>query len=372
MLATLGRGATSVAELQKSAAAMVKESRGNCSAATKMMARAGTAGKHPGNIERDIMRHLGLPLQIHWISVPVLSAKDRKTPSELRLPYLMPHELVHFLHETQQVQITKESVDQFWAHAAEHTDWAAYHEGFGAMPLGGLQKRYPLMNIREFICKGPETLNPVLEVLTWSFSQLALGYHPRLDMHGNPYQGKYTAGSPIQGWFAQCGSQLAPKMVLLCSRFKRHSQATLTSGMLGFEGGAYPSLNLKAWNSRLFVVYFEIVLRELVDSGAGADEELLHKELKLASAATTAMCAFLHGMESSPRYLTDEQCRFMHDSMQAFLELYEVLIGTSNARGTARWKAVPKHHSAWHLVEEMDRTHYNVRFYHSFADEDYI
>ena len=55
------------------------------------------------------------------------------------------------------------------------------------------------MNIREFICKGPETLNPVLEVLTWSFSQLALGYHPRLDMHGNPYQGKYTAGSPIQG-----------------------------------------------------------------------------------------------------------------------------------------------------------------------------
>ena len=152
----------------------------------------------------------------------------------------------------------------------------------------------------------------------------------------------------------------------------RHSQATLTSGMLGFEGGAYPSLNLKAWNSRLFVVYFEIVLRELVDSGAGADEELLHKELKLASAATTAMCAFLHGMESSPRYLTDEQCRFMHDSMQAFLELYEVLIGTSNARGTARWKAVPKHHSAWHLVEEMDRTHYNVRFYHSFADEDYI
>ena len=94
-----------MAELQKSAAAMVKESRGNCSAATKMMARAGTAGKHPGNIERDIMRHLGLPLQIHWISVPVLSAKDRKTPSELRLPYLMPHELVHFLHATRQFNI---------------------------------------------------------------------------------------------------------------------------------------------------------------------------------------------------------------------------------------------------------------------------
>ena len=92
--------ATSVAELQKAAAAMVKESRGNCSSATKMMAKAGTSGKHPSNIERDIMRHLGLPLPIHWISVPVLSAKDRKTRSELRLPYLMPHELVHYLHAT--------------------------------------------------------------------------------------------------------------------------------------------------------------------------------------------------------------------------------------------------------------------------------
>ena len=34
------------------------------------------------------------------------------------------------------MQITQESVDQFWAHAAEHTDWAAAHEGFGTMPLG--------------------------------------------------------------------------------------------------------------------------------------------------------------------------------------------------------------------------------------------
>eukprot|EP00439_Symbiodinium_sp_Y106_P027279 s3766_g3.t1 len=151
-----------------------------------------------------------------------------------------------------------------------------------------------------------------------------------------------------------------------------HSQATMTAGMLGFEGGAYPSLNLKAWNSRLFVVFFEVVLRDLVARDAGAGNELLCKELKLASAATTAMCAFLDGMESSPRYLSDDQCRYLHEAMQSFLELYEVLIATSNERHTARWKAVPKHHLAWHMVEEMDKSRYNVRFYHSFQDEDFL
>ncbi|CAE7508782.1 unnamed protein product [Symbiodinium sp. CCMP2592] len=428
MLATLGRGATSVAEMQKAAAAMVKESRGNCSSATKMMARAGTSGKHPNNIERDIMRHLGLPLPIHWITVPVLSARDRKTRSELRLPYLMPHELVHYLHETQQVQIMQESVNEFWAHAAQHTDWAAHHEGFGTMPLGGLQMRYPLMNLREFICLGPETLNPVMEVLSWSFGQLAAGgRHYLIEMRGDwKWQKAFFCLKPrpanplilvpgfrpefiricamhtlhlgvlqlLNGsiftlledlcWFraddAGPSIKLPEKMILLCSRFKswasanqlKHSQATMTSGMLGFEGGAYPSLNLKAWNSRLFVVFFEVVLKELVARDTAAGNELLCKELKLASAATTAMCAFLAGMEASPRYMSDEQCRYLHESMQSFLELYEVLIATSLARGTARWKAVPKHHLAWHLVEEMDRSHYNVRFYHSFIDEDYI
>ena len=71
--------------------------------------------------------------------------------------------------------------------------------------------------------------------------------------------------------------------------FAGHSHVTMTSRMLGFEGGAYPSLNLKAWNSRLLVVFFEVVSKELVARDAGAGNEVLHKELTLPSAATTAM-----------------------------------------------------------------------------------
>ena len=43
--------ATSTAELQKAAAAMVKESKNNCSDMTRMFAKAGTSGKFPGNVE---------------------------------------------------------------------------------------------------------------------------------------------------------------------------------------------------------------------------------------------------------------------------------------------------------------------------------
>ena len=92
---------------------------------------AGSYGKFKGNIERDIMRGLGLPLDsssfwqvfeylscvlykvnavnpkldapsakdVHFIEVPVLSATNRTDREVLRLPFLMPHEIVHFLHE---------------------------------------------------------------------------------------------------------------------------------------------------------------------------------------------------------------------------------------------------------------------------------
>ena len=55
--------ATSAAELQAAAHAMLRESRGECSSATKLFAKAGNYGKFKGNVERDIMRGLKLPLE---------------------------------------------------------------------------------------------------------------------------------------------------------------------------------------------------------------------------------------------------------------------------------------------------------------------
>ena len=61
-LATLGRGAMSVSELQQSAAAMVKECGGNCSSMTRAIAQLDCHGRYPANCERDLFRLLDLPI----------------------------------------------------------------------------------------------------------------------------------------------------------------------------------------------------------------------------------------------------------------------------------------------------------------------
>ena len=60
-LSNLGRGATSVADLQQSAAAIVAESNGHVSSTTHGIARIGCSGKYPNNAERDLFRLLDLP-----------------------------------------------------------------------------------------------------------------------------------------------------------------------------------------------------------------------------------------------------------------------------------------------------------------------
>ena len=62
LLASLGRGAQSCAQLQESAMAMVLESEGHCSNVTKALSKIGCSGKFPGNCERDLFNILSLPV----------------------------------------------------------------------------------------------------------------------------------------------------------------------------------------------------------------------------------------------------------------------------------------------------------------------
>ena len=63
LLSTLGRGASTCAEIQESALAMLLESNGHCSNITRSIAKIGNWGKHPGNCERDLFRILTLPVE---------------------------------------------------------------------------------------------------------------------------------------------------------------------------------------------------------------------------------------------------------------------------------------------------------------------
>lgn len=60
--------------------------------------------------------------------------------------------------------------------------------------------RFPLFTLREFLSLGTyEALQPLLRVLSWSFECLFNGVHPKLDVDGAPYTGRYMPGSPISG-----------------------------------------------------------------------------------------------------------------------------------------------------------------------------
>ncbi|CAL1134018.1 unnamed protein product [Cladocopium goreaui] len=88
LLGSLGRGASSCKELQEAAASVVIES-----------------GKHPQNIERDLMRALELPLDSQDFLALLESFQGCFRILQLNV-----------LHDTQKVVIPKSSIKEYWAH----------------------------------------------------------------------------------------------------------------------------------------------------------------------------------------------------------------------------------------------------------------
>lgn len=63
------------------------------------LARIGTSGRYPSNVERDLMRVLNLPVPIFWVMIPVRSLTDRYSLELKSVPVLLPHLLYDYLHE---------------------------------------------------------------------------------------------------------------------------------------------------------------------------------------------------------------------------------------------------------------------------------
>ncbi len=76
-----------------------KANGGRMSPLTQKLARLGSSGKHPGNIERDLHHALQLPIPFFWVDIPVRSDLDRNTVELASLPILLPHQVYHYLFE---------------------------------------------------------------------------------------------------------------------------------------------------------------------------------------------------------------------------------------------------------------------------------
>ena len=143
----------------------------------------------------------------------------------------------------------------------------------------------------------------------------------------------------------------------------------MAPGLLSYEGGAYPCLSLKAYNGRLFLMFFEVVLRTVLRRGGLGESR---EEVQLASAAVSALVAFFDRMEAAGRYLSANEASGLYEACVQFLNLLQVLALVSLRRSIPRWKIVPKHHMMMHLATGMKVTRYNCRAFHCFIDEDFI
>ncbi|CAE7221914.1 unnamed protein product [Symbiodinium sp. CCMP2592] len=232
-----GKAATSCAELQRAAAAMVAEAgEDHVSEWTRKMSRIGCSGKYPGNCERDLFRALQLPIALYYVDIPILDPSDRKTTRNMQLPVILPHLTVEYLLHTRKVVVCQADVEEYWRHLqGAKVQWALDHPGaFSCVPLGiygdegqisksgdkvmvitfnfvldnragdGVIHRFPIATLREWCSLGMRSMHPLSQVMAWSFNALYTGKHPSVDFSGQdtlPAWMKAKAGQDLPGRF---------------------------------------------------------------------------------------------------------------------------------------------------------------------------
>ena len=111
----------------------------------------------------------------------------------------------------------------------------------------------------------------------------------------------------------------------------------------------YPSLNLKAWNGRIFLVFLELCISLLAQSSSGDD-----REVHLASLACSCLSTWFDKTERAGRYLTASQAAEMAAAGRTFLDAYEKLAHCAKLMSLTRWKAVPKLHVPRPEINHLD------------------
>ena len=100
----------------------------------------------------------------------------------------------------------------------------------------------------------------------------------------------------------------------------------------------------------------------------GGDTE--HKRVRRNMA--WGLAHFCHVVDSSDRYLTDEQVRQLRYSGRVYLDGYAWLAREAHDLHVTHWLWRPKHHQFEHLLDELLVCAENPRFYWNYADEDFI
>ncbi|CAE7170209.1 unnamed protein product, partial [Symbiodinium pilosum] len=158
---------------------------------------------------------------------------------------------------------------------------------------GEEMKRYPLCSIREYLCiAGNKTLQPIYKC-------------ERRPGSSSPPQVQPEAMAMIAVVFVAFPSCRPAVVVEHRGDWKWAKEVW---GMLhdrSSDAGDYASLSLKAWSTRLFIVYLDNCAHDKLASDASCRED---KELLMGSLASRTMVLWLHELEvADRRYLTQAQ-----------------------------------------------------------------
>ncbi|CAE7221918.1 unnamed protein product [Symbiodinium sp. CCMP2592] len=149
------------------------------------------------------------------------------------------------------------------------------------------------------------------------------------------------------------------------------SQCWLTTGMLHDNQTGWPSLKLKAYNARIFLMFVRAALQAAKSAreAQGLEEDA---ELSYAVMAAKALCSWFALVERAGRYLTPEQAAEQETAGLVFLRCYTFLARLAASQSIRRWHVITKFHGFRHILQSARLTLYNSRFLHTYVDEDFV
>ena len=106
----------------------------------------------------------------------------------------------------------------------------------------------------------------------------------------------------------------------------------------------YPSLRLKAYNDRVFVLFLKAALETARDDHKAKGLECW--ELAMASAAAAAVCAWFSWTERCSRYLKEEDAAKIEEYGCMYLRCYAELARHAAMMNIRRWRMTPKMHAS--------------------------
>lgn len=147
----------------------------------------------------------------------------------------------------------------------------------------------------------------------------------------------------------------------------RHSQQFFNSGLMSTSDG-FPTLCCKAFNGRLLLIFLDVCLHALVDSGNFQG----NAEVYNACTASRALKSWYDLLERSPRFLDNTQRVELHGLAMKSVRVLERLAYIAMLNNRMRWRLQPKVHPFIHIAEDHLWFGVNARFVHCYIDEDSI